>query len=123
MQKDRVVAAYRKSIESLYTGVFTAVARETSRDSVTNVSGLKEKTVYEDIPCRLSFSNAQVLKEDKVMADENQMTLFTGPEIDIKANSKITVKQNGYTYTITNANKKSYASHNEYSCTEFLRWL
>lgn len=123
MQKDRVVAAYRKSIESLYTGVFTAVARETSRDSVTKVSGLREKTVYEDIPCRLSFSNAQVLKEDKVMADENQMTLFTGPEIDIRANSKITVKQNGYTYTITNANKKSYASHNEYSCTEFLRWL
>lgn len=123
MQKDRVVAAYRKAIESLYTGAFTAVVRETSRDPSTKVSGLKEKTVYEDIPCRLSFSNAQVLKEDKVMADENQMTLFTGPEIDIRANSKITVKQNGYTYTITNANKKSYASHNEYSCTEFLRWL
>ena len=117
MQKDRVVAAYRKAIESLYTGLLTAVVRETSKDPVTKVSGLK------DIPCRLSFSNAQVLKEDKVMADENQMTLFTSPEIDIKANSKITVKQNGYTYTITNANKKSYASHNEYSCTEFLRWL
>lgn len=123
MQKDRVVAAYRKAIESLYTGVFTAVVRETSRNPGTKVSGLKEQTVYEDIPCRLSFSTAQVLKEDKVMADENQMTLFTGPEIDIKANSKITVKQNGYTYTITNANKKSYASHNEYSCIEFLRWL
>lgn len=123
MQKDRVVAAYRKAIESLYTGLLTAVVRETSRDPDTNVSGLKEKTVYEDIPCRLSFSNAQVLKEDKVMADENQMTLFTGPEIDIKANSKITVKQNGYTYTITNANKKSYATHNEYTCKEFVRWL
>ncbi len=123
MQKDRVVAAYRKAIESLYTGLLTAVVRETSRDSGTKVSGLKEKTVYEDIPCRLSFSTAQVLKEGKVMAEENQMTLFTGPEIDIKANSKIIVKQNGYTYTITNANKKSYASHNEYSCTEFLRWL
>lgn len=55
MQKDRVVAAYRKAIESLYTGLLTAVIRETSRDSVTKVSGLKEKTVYEDIPCRLSF--------------------------------------------------------------------
>ena len=123
MQKDRVVAAYRKAIESLYTGLLIAVIRETSRNPSTKVSGLREKTVYQDIPCRLSFSNAQVLKEDKVMADENQMTLFTSPEIDIKANSKITVKQNGYTYIITNANKKSYASHNEYFCTEFLRWL
>lgn len=123
MQKDRVVAAYRKAIESLYTGLLTAVVRETARDPVTKVSGLKEKTVYEDIPCRLSFSNAENLQEEKVMASENIITLFTSPEIDIKANSKITVKQNGYTYTITNANKKSYASHNEYSCTEFLRWL
>lgn len=123
MQKDRVVAAYRKAIESLYTGLLTAVIRETSRDPITKVSGLKEKTVYEDIPCRLSFSNAKNLEEGKVMVNENQMTLFTGPEVDIKTNSKITVKQNGYTYTLTNANKKSYASHNEYSCEEFVRWL
>lgn len=123
MQKTTVVAAYRKAIESLYTGLLSATVRETSKDPVTKASGLKEHTVYEGIPCRLSFSNAQVLKEDKVMANENQMTLFTGPEIDIKTNSKIIVKQNGYTYTITNANKKSYASHNEYSCTEFIRWL
>ena len=123
MQKDRVVAAYRKAIESLYTGLLTAVVRETERDPVTKVSGLKEKIVYEDIPCRLSFSNAKNLEEGKVMVNENQMTLFTCPEVDIKTNSKITVKQNGYTYTLTNANKKSYASHNEYSCEEFVRWL
>lgn len=123
MQKDRVVAAYRKAIESLYTGLLTAVVRETERDPVTKVSSLKEKIVYEDIPCRLSFSNAKNLEEGKVMVNENQMTLFTGPEVDIKTNSKITVKQNGYTYTLTNANKKSYASHNEYSCEEFVRWL
>lgn len=123
MQKDRVVAAYRKAIESLYTGLLTAVVRETSRDPVTKVSDFREKTVYEDIPCRLSFSTAENLQEEKTMASENIITLFTSPEIDIKTNSKITVKQNGYTFTITNANKKSYASHNEYSCTEFLRWL
>ncbi|URN40902.1 hypothetical protein [Peptoniphilus genitalis] len=123
MQKDRVVTAYRKAIESLYTGLLTAVVRETSRDPVTKVSDFREKTVYEDIPCRLSFSTAENLQEEKTMASENIITLFTSPEIDIKTNSKITVKQNGYTFTITNANKKSYASHNEYSCTEFLRWL
>lgn len=123
MQRDRVVSAYRKTIESLYTGLLTAVVRETARDPVTKVSGLKEKTVYEDIPCRLSFSTAKNLEEGKVMANENQMTLFTSPEVDIKTNSKIIVKQNGYTYTLTNANKKSYASHNEYSCEEFVRWL
>lgn len=123
MQKDRVVAAYRKAIESLYTGLLTAVVRETSRDPSTKVSGLKEKTVYEDIPCRLSFSNAENLQEEKTMASENIITLFTSPEIDIKTNSKIKVRQNAYTYTLTNANKKSYATHNEYTCKEFVRWL
>lgn len=123
MQKDRVVAAYKRAIESLYTGIFSVVVRETSKDPMTKVSGLNEKTVYEDIPCRLSFSTAQNLKEDKAMASENIITLFTSPEIGIKINSKITVKQNGYTYTLTNSNKKSYITHNEYICKEFVRWL
>ena len=123
MQKDRVVAAYRKAIESLYTGLLTAVVRETSRDSATKVSGLREKTVYEDIPCRLSFSTAENLQEEKAMASENIITLFTSPEIDIKTNSKIKVRQNAYTYTLTNANKKSFATHNEYTCKELVRWL
>jgi len=123
MQKDRVVSAYRKAIESFYTGLLTAVIRETSRDPITKISGLKEKTVYEDIPCRLSFSTAENLEEEKAMASENIITLFTSPEIDIKTNSKIKVRQNAYTYTLTNANKKSYATHNEYTCKEFVRWL
>ena len=123
MQKDKVVAIYRKAIESLYTGNAEVIIRNTTKGPVTKVSKSEENSVYENIPCRLSFATAQTIKEGRAVADENKMTLFTSPEIDIKPNSKITVTQNGYTYILTNANKKSYATHNEYSCTEFLRWL
>ncbi|EFM24779.1 hypothetical protein HMPREF9225_1645 [Peptoniphilus duerdenii ATCC BAA-1640] len=122
MQKTTVVEAYRKAIESLYTGKCSVTVRETAKDQVTKVSGLKEVTKFEDIPCRLSFSSGKNTDEEFTTSSESTFTLFVAPEIDIPLNSKIKVTQNNYEFNIQNTKLKSYASHNEYLCVEFTRW-
>lgn len=122
MQKARMVKAYRKAIETLYTGVANVIVRETIKNPVTKVNELKEKAVYEDIPCRLSFSSAKNNEEEFVTSGENTFVLFVAPEINIPINSKIIVTQNNYEYRLLNAKVKSYATHNEYICSEFVRW-
>lgn len=122
MQKDRMVKAYRNAIETLYTGLASVVIRESFKNPITKVTELKEKTIYENIPCRLSFSSAKNAEEELVTKGESSFTLFIGPETNIPINSKITVVQNNYSYNLMNARLKSYATHNEYSCVEFVRW-
>lgn len=122
MQKDKLVKRYRKAIENLYTGVASVVVRESVKNPTTKVTEFKEKTVYENIACRLSFYSAKNNKGEFVTESESGFTLFIAPEINIPINSKITVIQNGYTYSLMNARLKSYSTHNEYSCVEFVRW-
>ncbi|MET3616597.1 hypothetical protein ABID14_000217 [Peptoniphilus olsenii] len=122
MQKTRVVGAYRKAIETLYIGICSVIVRKTIKNPVTKVSELKEKTVYENLPCRLSFSSAKNNEEELVTSSENTFVLFVAPEIDIPINSKIIVTQNHFEYRLLNAKVKSYATHNEYICSEFVRW-
>lgn len=112
-----------KAFESLYIGLAAVVVRESIKNPITKVTELMERTIYAELRCRLSFSTAKLEDVGNVVGAQTVFTLFTNPEIDIPISSKIVVFQNGNTYSLSNSKVKSYVTHNEYSCTEFVRWV
>lgn len=112
----------RLGFESLYKGKANIIVRESVRNPITKVTELVERTIQENVPCRLSFSTSKLEDEGLVTSSQSVFTLFIGPEIDTPISSKIEVTQNGKSYEITNSKVKSYKTHNEYICTEFVRW-
>ena len=108
---------YRKAIERLYTGRMTVTERRGVKDETTKRTEFEDVVVYEDVPCRLSYSNAPVSEElNGAYSVTQEIKLFCAPELDIKAGSKITVTQNGVTRTYIHSGKSAvYSAHREIS--------
>lgn len=120
LSKAEMVA--RLGFESLYEGKANIIVRESVKNPITKVTELVERTIQENVPCRLSFSTAKLEDEGLVVSSQSVFTLFVSPDVDIPISSKILVVQNGKSYTLSNSKVKSYKTHNEYICTEFIRW-
>lgn len=120
LSKAEMVA--RLGFESLYEGKANIIARESVKNPITKVTELVERTILENVPCRLSFSTSKLEDEGLVISSQSVFTLFVSPEVDIPISSKILVVQNGKSYTLSNSKVKSYKTHNEYICVEFIRW-
>lgn len=112
----------RLGFESLYEGKANIIVRESVKNPITKVTELVERTIQENVPCRLSFSASKLEDEGFVISSQSVFTLFVSPEVDIPISSKIEVTQNGKSYTLSNSKVKAYKTHNEYICTEFIRW-
>lgn len=88
---------YRQSIEKTYTDICTVTESEKyKKDNKTN--GFRDKTVYENLSCRLSFRNVNPATATATATKISQtITLFIAPEIEIGAGSRITVTHDGRT--------------------------
>ena len=106
---------YRKAIERLYTGRMTVAERRAVKDETTKQTEFEDVVVYEDVPCRLSYSNAPVSEElNGAYSVTQEIKVFCAPELNIKPGSRITVTQNGTTRMYVHSGKSAvYSQHME----------
>lgn len=114
--------AMEKALDIFHDGRMTVevVDGYTTDDRFTEVENVV--TIYEDLPCHLSFNTTSTEEEYKATNKSGEMVLFTAPTKLIPTNSRITVLQNGIEYIVTNDKVKAYKSHYEYEVKEFERW-
>lgn len=85
----------RAQIEALYEDTCTVYERKAVTDAETHTTAYEETAVWEDIPCRVSFSSSPAAGEDTPPAKTQTVKLFLAPETEIKPGSRITVTRNG----------------------------
>ena len=98
VQEDEMVNAYRKALQSLWTGVCTVYVRVPSPtpDPATGRTVWAVEAVAEDVPCRLSFETLSETQDESSAAKVTQsVKLFLDPAVPLPAGSKLTVTQNG----------------------------
>lgn len=89
--------AYRKAIEKTYTDTCTVTEYEKYKKA-NKTNGFRERNMYENVSCRLSFKTVNSASGTGTVTKIGQIiTLFISPDIDIKAGSKITVTHDGRT--------------------------
>ena len=88
----------RKAQEETYDGRCTVVEHRKVKDPDTKITAEIDVTVFEDIPCRLSYSSVSSVDQTDTAAKTAQVTkLFLSPDVAIKPGAKITVIQSGIT--------------------------
>lgn len=113
----------RKTIERMYIGKCSVFEYKKTTDKKTKLTKQGEVCVYEEIPCRLSFSSSPVTDTNGVTTKEQLVKLFLAPELVIKAGSKIVVTQNGITDEYESSGKPAvYGSHQEINLKLFEGW-
>lgn len=117
------VVKIRKTIESTYNGICNIIERQ----KVTNANhstSMKEVTVLENQPCRLSFKSISNTTEGETVATTKQsVKLFISPDIVVKAGSKIIVTQDGETTEYKSSGIPAvYGTHQEIILELFKEW-
>ena len=101
------VPDFRKALHKLRPN--NAVCSVYSTDSKTDLNGGEtnevEETVYENIPCHLSYSSSPAADGGVVANIDGDAVLFLDPEYQIPAGSKIVVLQNGVVETYIQTGK------------------
>ncbi len=122
LSKNQMVAV-RTAIEKTYIGK-CEVVEQIEVENSDHTTGMEEKAVLTDVPCRLSFeSNAPVSQSDGAGAVIQTTKVFTSPDVDIKPGSKLTVTQNGVTTAYQCSGEPNhYASHQEVTVILFRGW-
>ena len=118
MAKDKLVSAYRKQIERLYTHKVTIKETEMVFNPEKHRSEQQEVTKYENQPCRISFNSQKVDDHDLYTSSQNMAKMFIAPEVIIKDSSKIEANINGQTVNFIKSTEPFlYPTHNEYTLT------
>ena len=114
----------RRAIEKFYSG--TCTITEYQKFQKPNKSmGFREEVVFENQPCRLSFSTANQTNQTETGASSVSqiIKLFLAPEIQVKAGSKLTITQNGVTADYVRSGEPShYSTHQEIILELFKGW-
>lgn len=123
LSQNQVVKA-RKAIEKLYTHTCSVVIKEKIKKPDYS-TGFIEKTLLEDQPCRISFSNISTVNETSHSGLKQQtIKLFIAPEINIKEGSKIIVNHDGIESLFSKSGVPAvYPTHQEINLEIFKDWV
>lgn len=106
--------------ESLYNSTCSVYGYITERDEETGIDGIKEKELYKDIPCRISYKSIPNAQQTETGATLKQVIkLFCSPDIEISAGSRIIC--GGVSYRAA-GQATLYASHQEIELTLDKEW-
>ena len=110
-----VTDAYRKAIQSLWTGKATITVREGKVNETNGRTEPVERVTASDLACRISFATIKGTEPDEEAARVAQtVTLHIDPSVEIPEGSKITVTQNGVTSDYERSGKAAvYTCHQE----------
>ena len=108
---------HKKAIEMTYTDTCNIKEYKSIKDEKSKLIKEKPVIVYENIPCRLSYSSSSLVEVNNGVSEKKQeIKLFMAPEIKIKANSILIVYQNkkgiGLEYK-RSSEPKVYDTHQE----------
>lgn len=103
----------RKHIEQLYVDTCTVIEYE-EKQSSNFITGMAEKIVYENIPCKLSHKTISTAGDGTTPVITQVSKLILQPDIEIKAGSKIIVTRNGIETAYKNSGEPArYLNHQE----------
>lgn len=114
----------KSAIESLWIGRMKVITRQQTKNSLTKQNEFVEKVIFENEPCRLSFSNITSTTNTVGAAEIEQTTkLFCSPTLHIPEGSKIVITQNNRISEHTQSGKPAvYTHHQEIVLKPFERW-
>lgn len=115
---------HRQMVEEMYEGTCNIYEKINVTDPVTKITGQKEKIVYGDAACRLSYAKiTPSYKQAEGTKKEQLVKLFLAPEMTVKPGSKIVVTQNNVTETYKMSSLAAvYASHQEIALEAWKGW-
>lgn len=119
-----MVAAYKKAVQSLWTGLATITVLDGVLNPANGRTELVERVTATGIPCRISHSavkSTEPAEEAALVAQS--VTLYIDPSVDIPEGSKITVTQNGVTRDYERSGTPAvYSCHQEIPLELFKEW-
>ena len=109
-----MVDEVRDAIQSLWVGVCNIFGFKDVEDKY-GVTNLTEVTLFENLPCRLSFKNISQTNQTESFAVSSQVVkLFIAPEVHAPPGSMIEVTQNGITRKYKHSGISAvYTNHQE----------
>ncbi len=119
-----VGAAYKRAVQSLWTGRATVTVQKGVLDPATGRIEQVEQVTVEGIPCRVSYRTVKpTAPEDEAAQMVQTVTLYIDPAVDIPEGSKVTVTQNGVTRDYARSGTAAvYSCHQEVPLELFRGW-
>ena len=107
----------KAAIEKTYDGICTVYIQDDVTDPDTHITNKSELAVFEELPCRISFRNNDLIisKTSETASEKTQkVKLITYPDKAIPAGSKIMVTQYGVTRSYKSSGEPMvYYTHQE----------
>lgn len=118
------IAAYKKAVQSLWTGLATITVREGVLNPANGRTEPVERVTATAQPCRISHQTVKSTEPTQEAALVAQtVTLYIDPSVDIPEGSKVTVTQNGVTCDYERSGKAAvYSTHQEVPLELFKEW-
>lgn len=109
--------------EKLWKGKCTISVKEKYQNSVNKRTELRDKIIYEDRPCKLSYQRKVISKDaEGASIVFQEIRLFASKDMDIPAGSKIIVTQNGKTAEYNKSGQPAIYTHHQEIQLEFKEW-
>ena len=113
----------RKALEKLYTGRCNIFVYENKRDEQNKKTKQELKLLYQDIPCRLSYSASPKTNVDNVGTKSQDIKVFLSCDFAVPSGSVLDICQNGVTAKYKSSGAaKVYSSHQEIELELSERW-
>ena len=113
----------RKHIEKLYFDTCNVIEYQEVEDPVTHVTDMQEVTVYENVPCKLSFNRFPQSGDGVASSLSFLATILISPDLKINEGSKFVIVKNGKTYELSNSGvPRMGINHQEIQVNQFQGW-
>lgn len=120
-----MVEKYKNAVRRLWVGRCTVLTFEDYDDEMTGRTKQRDKVLFADVPCRVSFDKVETTAEvEHASIKAQKITLIIGSEYQIPEGSKITVTQMGVTREYERSGTPAvYSSHQEVPLTIKKEWV
>lgn len=115
---------YERALQSLWKGKMTVIIRTQTKNETTKQNEFSETVLFENEPCRLSFSSITPTENSVGAAETAQsVKVFCSQTLDIPAGSKLVIEQNGRVSEYSKSGEPAvYTYHQEIPLKLFERW-
>ncbi len=118
-----MVNRHRQALERLWKDRCWVYTQEEVTDPSTKLTDFQEKPLFEDQPCKLSFSTLSANAGDELPVVAQAVKLFLSPELTVPPGSKIVIKRADREFTYTRSGEPGiFSNHQEILLTEFKGW-
>ena len=114
----------KSALASMWTDTATIYQYGESFDSTTGRTSFAETTLYEDVPCKLSFQSTTTTgTQDNVATVTQSVKVFLGTEYTVPAGCKIVVTRDDRVHEYKSSGEPSvFHNHQEIGLEKFDGW-